>query len=269
MGMSFEVDGFLSDTLAGRFSSMPQCFDWFELAKELNRVGKKIAFEERVLEIEGSGLSDVKTLTMLLLFRALSNFQGSILMADRGLIVEARALARCLGESVLCMVGAKCDPDHWKSLVDDELKSRRARSRLLLRKPDWLDEQKTKMLNQNEFMKSDWKPVSSLDYAKIAEKGDVEIHYVLFRQLSADAAHASLEALFRYVTEESDGMIKSLQPAPKLAPELIAETVDIDCNFFFLAMAIVLEQFADKHLENQVERCWVEYKRLGEARVTG
>jgi hypothetical protein len=164
------------------------------------------------------------------------------------------------------MVGVKFDPEHWKSLVDDELKSRRGRSRLLLRKPDWLDDLQTKMLSQSELMKSDPKPVSNLDYAKIAEKGSVEIHYVLFRQLSADAAHASLEALFRYVSEESDGTIKSLQPAAKLTPELIADTVDIACNFFFLALVIASEQFVDKSLEEQAGRCWRVYKSLAEAR---
>lgn len=264
--MSFEVDGFLSDSLAGRFSSLPQCAGWFQLAKELNRIGKKFAFEEKVLEIERSGLSDVKALTLMLLFRALSNFQGSILLADRGLIVEARALTRCLGETVLSMVGVKFDPNHWKSLVDDELKSRKGRSKVLLRKSDWLDELQTKKLTESELMKSDWKPVSGLDYAKIAEKGGVEIHYLLFRQLSADATHASLEALFRYVTEELDGTIKSLQPAAKVTPELIAETMDVACNFFFLAMAILSEQFADKDLERQAGGRWVEYKRLAEAR---
>ena len=58
LNVSFEVEGFLSESLAGRFSSIPQCSEWFHLAKELNRIGKKFAFEEKVFEIEGSGLSD-------------------------------------------------------------------------------------------------------------------------------------------------------------------------------------------------------------------
>jgi hypothetical protein len=260
--VTFEIDGFLSDDLEHKFSTIPECARWFCLARNLNRVGHRFAFEEKVLEIEGRGLTDVKALTMLLFFRALSNFQGAIVLADRGLIVETRALARCLGESVLCMVGAKLDPDHWKSLVSDELKSRRARSRLLLQMTDHLRDGQAEMLRQVEVMKSDWKPVSGLDYAKIAEKGDCDIHYVLFRQLSADATHASLEALFRYVTEEPDGTVKSLQPAPKLTPELIAETVDIACNFFFFTLAIATEQFPDPRVQEETVTLWEEYKAL-------
>jgi hypothetical protein len=242
---------------------MPQCLKWFDLAFWLNRLGHKFAFTEKEFEIEGGGLSDVRALTTMLFFRALSDFQGSILLADRGLIVEARALARCAGESVLCMVGAKFDPEHWKALVDDEIKSRKGRSRLLLRNAGWLDDDQTEKLNsQLELMKADWKALSGLDYSKIAQQGGCEIHYVIYRQLSADAGHASLEALFRYVTEEVDGTIKSLQPAPKLTPEMISDTVDIACNFFFLAWAIVIEYFPDQATANQVGICWEEYKRL-------
>jgi hypothetical protein len=146
--VTFEIDGFLSDDLEHKFSTIPECASWFRLARNLNRVGHRFAFEEKLLEIEGRGLTDVKALTMLLFFRALSNFQGSIVPAARGLIVESRTLARSLGESVLCMVGAKLDPDHLKSLVNDELKSRRARSRLLLRMTDHLRDGQAEVLRQ-------------------------------------------------------------------------------------------------------------------------
>lgn len=138
------------------------------------------------------------------------------------MIVEARALARCCGESALCMVGAKFDPDHWKALIDDEIKSRKGRARLLLGNTHWLTaDQAEKLESQVAAMTADWKRVSGLDYAKIAQKGGCEIHYVIYRQLSADAAHASFESLF-HVTE-SHGTIESLQPAPKLSPEMICE----------------------------------------------
>lgn len=126
--MSFETEGFLSEDLAHRFSKIAECEGWFDLALRLNRLGHKIAFAEREFEIQSHGLSDVRVLTIMLFFRVLSNFQGSIVLADRGLIVEARALARCVGETVLCMVGAKLDPEHWKALVDGEIKSRKGRT---------------------------------------------------------------------------------------------------------------------------------------------
>lgn len=108
----------------------------------------------------------------MLFFRALTNFQGAIVVADRGLIVEARALARCCGESALCMVGAKFDPDHWKALIDDEIKSRKGRARLLLGNTYWLTaDQAKKLKSQIAAKTADWKRVSGLDYAKIAQKG--------------------------------------------------------------------------------------------------
>jgi hypothetical protein len=43
---------------------------------------------------------------------------------------------------------------------------------------------------------------------------------------------------------------------------MISDTVDIACNFFFLAWAIVIEYFPDQATANQVGVCWEEYKRL-------
>jgi hypothetical protein len=114
-------------------------------------------------------------------------------------------------------------------------------------------------------MTADWKRVSGLDYAKIAQKGGCEIHYVIYRQLSADAAHASFESLFRYVTE-SDGSIESLQPAPKLSPEMISETIDIACNFLFLCGAVATEQFPDQAMMRELGVCWDQYKLLAQSR---
>jgi hypothetical protein len=136
--MSFQDEGFLSDTLNHCFREMTECSEWFNLAFRLNRWAHRFALTEREFEVEGNGLADVKALTSMLFFRALSNFQGCIVLADRGLIVEARTLARSCGESALSMFGAKFDPDHWKALMDDEVKSRRSRARLLMGNSHWM-----------------------------------------------------------------------------------------------------------------------------------
>ena len=202
----------------------------------------------------------------MLFFRALSNFQGAIVLADRGLIVEARALARCCGETVLCMVGAKFDPDHWKVLISDEIKSRKGRARLLLGNSHWLTPgQYEKLRTQNEMMAANWTRLSRLDYERIAQKGGCEIHYVIYRQLSADAAHASFESLFRYVTEV-DGVIEALQPVPKLSPQLICETIDVACNFLFLCGAVATEYFPDQQVMQELGACWDQYKHLAQNR---
>jgi len=251
--------------MAHRFSETSACSSWFNLAHRMNRWAHKFAYAEKEIEIEGNGLSDIKVLTIILFFRALTNFQGSIVVADRGLIVEARALARCCGESALCMVGAKFDPEHWKALIQDEIKSRKGRARLLFGNTHWLtDEQHEKLKSQVAAMSADWNRLSGLDYEKISQKGGCEIHYVIYRQLSADSAHASFESLFRYVTEK-DG-IEGLQPAPKISPEMICETIDIGCNFLFLCGAVATEHFPDEAASKEMHACWEEYKVLTQNR---
>ena len=51
------------------------------------------------------------------------------------------------------MVGAKFDPDHWKALIDDEIKSRKGRARLLLGNTHWLTADQAEKLTENSLSK--------------------------------------------------------------------------------------------------------------------
>lgn len=76
--MSFQDEGFLSDTLNHRFRGITECKEWFNLAFRLNCWAHKFALTEREFEIEGNGLADVKALTSMLFFRALSIFKDAL-----------------------------------------------------------------------------------------------------------------------------------------------------------------------------------------------
>ena len=81
--MSFPDDGFLSQSLAGLIGSFrSQNAEWFGLVGRMNRLAQKLALKELEFQSEG-GLSDSRTLIILLYFRSLSNLQGTALMAER------------------------------------------------------------------------------------------------------------------------------------------------------------------------------------------
>jgi hypothetical protein len=123
-------NGFLSADLHSRVSDIRgRHADWFSHAENLNRFAQRIAITQREFSSE-RGLGDDHVLALLLLYRALNNFQATVLMAERGMIVEARTLARSCLETAIWLAAIKTDPEHWGGMLKDELASKRARGSL-------------------------------------------------------------------------------------------------------------------------------------------
>jgi len=99
---TFKEVGFLSPEIKPIIADLRKLHaTWFVFAEDVNRTG------QRILEgFQPSGSAAVRDVVAIaLLMRTLSNFQGTVLMAERGMVVEAGALARCCFENAV-FVGA-------------------------------------------------------------------------------------------------------------------------------------------------------------------
>jgi hypothetical protein len=182
---------------------------------------------------------DSHLLAMLLFTRTLSNFQGAVLMAERGMIVEARTLARSCLESTFClaaMVDGKAD--FANEFQRATLKSRKARAEYILMEPGRLAftdvESADKLRAYAEQLKNHPEPLRGLNFEQIAAKVGFADMYVFYRQLSADAAHPSLEALERYVREDN-----SVRWGPNCEQQEIVDTLNLACHFLIGACAAI------------------------------
>src|SRR5258708_130166 len=112
---------------------------WFEFSERVNRNGQRLLSEAKITTGD-AGTSDPKFLAFLLLIRTLSNFQAVILLVERGMIVEARTLARSCYENMFCLVSLqKFGAEFSQKMLNDELASRKATSNWLLQKEGRLD----------------------------------------------------------------------------------------------------------------------------------
>ena len=68
---------------------------WFALAEDINRTAQATLTTYQI----GPEISAQHLFGLLLLIRTLSNFQGGLLMAERGMVVEVRTLFRCCFEN--------------------------------------------------------------------------------------------------------------------------------------------------------------------------
>src|SRR5215472_5726056 len=125
--MQFNTDnrlnsvGFLSPDMQPIIADMRKIHaTWFVFAEDVNRTGQRI-----LREFQPSGTVTVRDVVgSALLMRTLSNFQGTILMAERGMAAEAGTLARCCFENAVFLGTLRKEGDKFLTeiLASDEAK---------------------------------------------------------------------------------------------------------------------------------------------------
>ncbi|OAJ56900.1 hypothetical protein A6V36_32430 [Paraburkholderia ginsengiterrae] len=232
---------------------------WFSFAERLNRLGQSLLHGLSVTTGEGQ---DSRLLAMLLFTRTLSNFQGAILMAERGMIVEARTLARSCLESTFCLAAMECGKEDFANeFRRATLQSRKARANFILKVPDRLqytdvesaDRLRAYAARLNEYPED----LSSLKFEQLAERVGLADMYLFYRQLSADSAHPSIEALCRYI-----GDAGNVKWGPNCDSTEIGDTVNIACHFLIGACAYINDIAQNDEFANSLGAHFTEYKEL-------
>ena len=107
---TIESDGFLSNQITYLIKkNWNQNSKWFNLCKEINIFSHTTMFNMIV-----HNKCKLELMVALLYIRSMSNFQGVIIMAERGMVNEAKTLLRCLLECEFAVVAIDKD----KTIVD-------------------------------------------------------------------------------------------------------------------------------------------------------
>jgi hypothetical protein len=245
--MSIAEQGFLSPDMVQFIGKHRQDNKaTFELADALNRTGQRLMLSCEV-KVEGDVLG-VRNLAQLLFVRALSNFQGAILMAERGAIVEARTLVRTCLETVFALVAAvKMDTGFIDRMVANEMGSKSKGANWLLNRADRTDflhpEAEANLQAFIDRLKADNEPTGSFASEEMARRAGLDGLYIFFRQFSSDAAHPMLEALNRYIDNGQGGLGPEIVWGPKCGANEIEDTVIMVCCFL-LTGAVALNEIA-------------------------
>jgi hypothetical protein len=137
-GKSSKEVGFLSTEMG---PIIEQCRKqnalWFALAEDINRSAQATLTKYQI----GPGeISGQHLFGLLLLIRSLSNFQGGLLMAERGMVVEARTLFRCCFENAFWLGALLKDGDDFiHDIMGDEVASTKSKVNWLIRDPSRLE----------------------------------------------------------------------------------------------------------------------------------
>jgi hypothetical protein len=176
---------------------------WTQLADDIGQTALGIL--SAPLTLTERRLRDPKALAVMLMARSLSHFRGVFTLIEAGLIVEARMLVRCCLENGFWVEQLLAEGDKFvRKMAADEARSRKVRGEAAMSRKDALtDEARDRLRAQLREINKDWPDAVSLNPKAVAMNGVLADGYLLYTQLSADSAHATLTSLARHVGHEN------------------------------------------------------------------
>ncbi len=118
---SLEISGYLSEEISLWIKKhREKNSEWFTLCENINELSHSTMF---TFAVHNEYLPELIVATIYV--RAMSNFQGTIIMAERGMINEAKSLLRCLLECMFAIVAIEKDKNTSNQFVFDDLLQRK------------------------------------------------------------------------------------------------------------------------------------------------
>jgi hypothetical protein len=212
------------------FDPEEQKTKWFAHGDELLQLASALYSEADLMETE-YGASDPKVIAMTLLCRTVGNFRGALAMIDQKLIVEARTLARsCVENLIFIDKLAKDGIKFVKEIEANEYKSKEIRGQMIAL---WAAGQQTEPPFVKElygYLKSiKGKPKEMINVKATARIGILKDSYIIYSQLSSDAAHPSADSLSRYTQRNSDGSLTIVADGITDEAEAL-QTLEFSCS---------------------------------------
>jgi tetratricopeptide (TPR) repeat protein len=207
---SIRRDGFLSEAIDFMLPTLRDMHaDWFDFAERVNRIGQRIMNSAETVCVGGT-THDPLCVGTRLLIRSLSGFQAVVILAERGMAIEAHTLIRGLYENALWLGFLMRSPtEAVDALLVEEMRSRRGRDKALLAQLDRVEApdpvMRARLVDRVEEADQALKGKRGLGIEELAAKGDCEDFYMFYKMLSSGSAHPSFHSLSKHLLMNPDG----------------------------------------------------------------
>ncbi|MFY1009916.1 hypothetical protein FYM84_19890 [Pseudomonas sp. CAH-1] len=197
---SFFGQGFISPDINEAISHITsENKDWFVLLRDINKV-LQAAVVAGFKKYQGRTM-DLEVLAMFSALRSLSNFQSVFINLERGMIVEARILIRCLFENAFCLGALAESPEKFFPLLHkDNVAAKRGQAKVLRQGNHSLDQDVATAMD--EILAGD--KGRHLNWQEVAEMSSLGHQYLFYKHLSDDAMHYSASSLKRYIISNEE-----------------------------------------------------------------
>jgi hypothetical protein len=168
---------------------------WSAYAEKLHKVGLDI-FATAKVPVTLKGFADEKLLALTLLARTMSNLKATLSLLREKHIVEARTITRCCFENLYWVVRLLDEGEAFVlKMRDDEITHRRNRGEFIFENGLTLEADVEARLRA--FLKDankQFPAAKTLHPKQVAGNSVVGTSYLVYGQLSSDAAHPSVAA---------------------------------------------------------------------------
>lgn len=193
--------GFLSPVLEQHRSIITDAHpDWFDLARRFNRMAMTVWLDHPITP-EGLAINTKEPLTVRLMARAISGYEGAIILLERGMTVEAGTLIRSIYETGFWISYIlKNEVEAVKFFTLDDLRSKEGRfkayEKLFSTDEQKLAEVRATLVQVRSQLRGQPKSPS---IEAIATMGGVENHFANYKVLCGSSAHASITSTGHYL----------------------------------------------------------------------
>jgi hypothetical protein len=260
--MSIDEQGFLSpDITAWIDKHRAENRAWFALATNLNSIAQR-----ELLLLEPAAEDNEAIVAAQLFVRGLSSFQAAILLAERGMVLDARTITRSCFETVFLFGALHKDRGFLEKFEQADVHNKKTFANAQLAGRVKLLPEAAETLTQFlEDLGQSGEKGRPLNLKEVADAAGLRNEYdVYYRGLSNDAAHPSLIALKRYCEVDANNELKGLRWGPDVKD--VEETLVFSCTACVYLVAFMAERLGHAEITQRWGRCWEEFKRLIEVR---
>ena len=256
--ISFDTHGFLSPGMEQfriSIKKVPAFKAWFDFADELNQLGLDMLRDRDIPR------DDNQRLTISVLFvRAHKSFQAALILAEMGLISDARTVLRSAIEGAIALNALANDQKFLDQLINAHHFNQRKSARLLLNDPNYrtlcAPEQIVEMeatINQVDAMETTAnKKLSDINWCDVAVKHCKDLYQLLYRLLSSDGTHTTINAIHRHVAYDANDRITDLKIGPDTAD--LVDTLKAACLTFLWAADPFARAFDLNEISGRIEK---------------
>jgi hypothetical protein len=221
--MSFDTHGFFPpaiENFRNAVRRVPAYKSWFDFSDGLNGLGLDMPRGHQV------PVGDNQRFTASVLFvRVHQSFQAALLLVERGLIGDSRALLRSAVEGAIALNAVASDSQFVAELINAHHLDQRKQARLVLSDPDYRATYSPQDIATMEatVRKVDGieaalgKTLKGINWADVARKHCKDLYELLYRLLSSDGTHTTLNSIHRYVARDANMQITAVSVGPDTA----------------------------------------------------
>lgn len=258
--MSINDEGFLSsDTDSWIRKHRDDYRDEFSIAERLNKLA-----QHALLHSEPRRDNNHQLLISILFARILCNYQGAIILVERGMVANARALLRVMCEALFALGACVSDENFADALIKDD-RHREAdliRSLLSVEKEhsNLTEERRMEFVEREASLRAELKLDNSKrlgPYGIAKHAGMLNQYHLIYAPLSS-TVHAAVRDLDTHVNANENGEIVDLRWGPDLPGIDYVLSAAIDS--MFTAMGFVEKLFPRSVLSVDLAKLWQERK---------